>query len=219
MPGEYFGEDLHSYLESYLGKAGMTFDELRRRNRLVSSETYYRKYEEIGFNTPSGKVELYSSLCEKWVYEPLPGFHEPRETVFSAPDMVKEYPLTLTSGHDKNYMHSQGRHLETLRNKTPKPLVILHPDTAHGLGIEEGDDVYIESPRGRIMQTATLSAGVDPRVVSVAYGWWFPEEGVSTGYGWDRANINILTDDGPPYSPEIGSPAMRGFLCKVYKAE
>jgi len=217
--GEYFWKDLHAYLDAYLERVGMTFDELRQRHCVVASGTRYRKYLEDGFNTPSGKVELYSSLCEQWGYEPLPVFHEPRETVFSAPEMVHEYPLTLTSAHDKNYIHSQGRHLETLRKQRPKPLAALHPTTADRLGIKEGDDVYIENQRGRIMQTATLSKAVDPRVVNVAYGWWFPEEGASGQYGWDKANINVLTDDSPPYSPEIGSPAMRGFLCKVYKAE
>jgi anaerobic selenocysteine-containing dehydrogenase len=217
--GEYFWKDLHTYLDVYLDKVGITFDELRKRNCLVSSGTQYRKCLEKGFKTPSGKVEIYSSLCEKWGYEPLPVFHEPRETIFSAPELVPKYPLTLTSAHDKNYIHSQGRHLETLRKLSPKPLVTLHPATAESLGIQEGDDVYIENPRGRIVQTATLNEAVDPRVVNVAYGWWFPEEGASGQYGWNRANINILTDDSPPYSPEIGSPAMRGFLCKVYKAE
>jgi anaerobic selenocysteine-containing dehydrogenase len=215
--GEYFWEDLHTYLDSYLERAGITFDELRKRDCVVSSGTKYRKYLEDGFNTPSGKVEIYSSLCEKWGYEPLPVFHERRETIFSAPELVQEYPLTLTSAHDKDYIHSQGRQLETLRKLSPKPLVTLHPATADRLGIQEGDDVYIENPRGRIMQTATLSEAVDPRVVHVACGWWFPEDGAQGQYGWNRANINVLTDDNPPYSPEMGSPAMRGFLCKVYK--
>jgi thiosulfate reductase/polysulfide reductase chain A len=58
-----------------------------------------------------------------------------------------------------------------------------------------------------------------PQVICVGYGWWFPERGASGLYGWDEANINILTDDSPPYSPEMGSPKMRGFLCKVYQAD
>jgi anaerobic selenocysteine-containing dehydrogenase len=217
--GEFFWKDLHTYLDSYLGKVGMTFEELRRRDRIVSSGITYRKYLEKGFNTPSGKVEIYSSLCEKWGYDPLPVYHEPRETPYSAPELTEIYPLILTSTHDKVYVHSQDRNLETLRKRNPQPLVLIHPDTADGLGIIEGDQVYIENKRGRIKQTASLSQTVDPKVICVAYGWWFPEKGVSEQYGWDEANINILTDDAPPYSPEIGSPSMRGFLCKVYKAE
>jgi anaerobic selenocysteine-containing dehydrogenase len=217
--GEFFWKDLHTYLDSYLGKVGMTFEELRRRDRIVSSGITYRKYLEKGFNTPSGKVEIYSNLCEKWGYDPLPVYHEPRETPYSAPELAEIYPLILTSTHDKVYVHSQDRNLETLRKRNPQPLVLIHPDTADGLGIIEGDQVYIENKRGRIKQTASLSQTVDPKVICIAYGWWFPEKGVSEQYGWDEANINILTDDAPPYSPEIGSPSMRGFLCKVYKAE
>jgi anaerobic selenocysteine-containing dehydrogenase len=215
----YFWNDLHTYLNAYLENVGITFEELRRRNLIVSSGTRYRKYLEKGFNTPSGKVEIYSSLCDKWGYEPLPVYHEPRETPFSAPELADEYPMILTSAHDKYYVHSQDRYLETLRNRYPKPLVLIHPDMANRLGIAEGDQVYIENKLGKIKQIATLSEEVDPRVVSVAYGWWFPEKGASGQYGWDEANINILTDDSPPYSPEIGSPAMRGFLCKVYRTD
>ncbi len=217
--GTYFWKDLHAYLDAYLDQVGITFDELCRRNCIVSSGIRYRKYMENGFNTPSGKVEIYSSLCEKWGYEPLPVYHEPKETPFSAPELVDKYPMILTSAHDKNYVHSQDRNLKTLRKRNPEPLVVIHPDTASRLGIAEGDPVYIENKRGRIRQIATLSEGVDPRVVSVAYGWWFPEKGVSAQYGWDEANINVLTDDSPPFSPEIGSPTMRGFLCKVSRAD
>jgi anaerobic selenocysteine-containing dehydrogenase len=217
--GEYFGKDLHTFLDDYLKPMGMTFDELCRKSSVISATLRYRKYTEKGFNTPSGKVEICSSLCERWGYEPLPIYHEPEETPVSAPELVNEYPLILTSTHEANYVHSQDRYLEGLRKNKPDPLVILHPETAGRLGIKEGDPVFIENKRGRIKQIATLSEGIDPRVVSVAYCWWFPEKGISQMYGWDEANINILTDDSPPYSPEMGSQKMRGFLCKVYKAD
>jgi anaerobic selenocysteine-containing dehydrogenase len=217
--GEYFWKDLHSYLDDYLRPMGMTFAELLRRFSIISSATRYRKYLGKGFNTPSGKVEIYSSLCEKWGYEPLPMYHEPEQTPKSNPELLGEYPLILTSTHEANYVHSQDRYLETIRQQKPEPLVVIHPETAEQLGIVEGDMAFIENKRGRIKQKATLSEGIDPRVVSVDCAWWFPEKGISHMYGWDEANINILTDDSPPYSPEMGSPKMRGFLCKVYKAD
>jgi hypothetical protein len=52
--------------------------------------------------------------------------------------------------------------------------------------------------------------------VGIDYTWWFPEKGVSDLYGWAAANINILTDDQPPYNREMGSSNLRGILCKVY---
>lgn len=133
--------------------------------------------------------------------------------------MLAEYPLIVTSTHEANYVHSQDRYLTEIRQNKPEPLTVIHPQTAADLGIAEGDLVYIENKRGRIRQKATLDAGIDPRVVSVGYGWWFPEWGESELFGWYEANLNLLTDDAPPYSPEIGSPKMRGFLCKLYKAD
>jgi anaerobic selenocysteine-containing dehydrogenase len=94
----------------------------------------------------------------------------------------------------------------------------IHPDTAGDLGILEGDMVYIETKRGRIKQKAMLNEGIDPRVVGLSYAWWFPEQGVESLHGWKESNINILTDNKPPYNPQIGSANLRGILCKVYKA-
>jgi anaerobic selenocysteine-containing dehydrogenase len=216
---EYFWKDYHSFLDDYLKPIGMTFNELLQRFSVISSATRYRKYLEKGFNTSSGKVEIYSGLCEQWGYEPLPVYHEPDETPVSAPELLNEYPLILTSTHEANYSHSQDRYLKSIREMQPEALVVIHPETANKLGITGGDMVYIENKRGRIKQKATLSEGIDPRVISVGYAWWFPEKDITQMYGWDESNINILTDDAPPYSPEMGSPKMRGFLCKVYKAD
>jgi len=49
------------------------------------------------------------------------------------------------------------------------------------------------------------------------YAWWFPEKEADQLYGWRESNINILTDDTPPYNRELGSTNLRGILCKVYK--
>jgi len=54
-------------------------------------------------------------------------------------------------------------------------------------------------------------------VVGVDYAWWFPERGYENLYGWAEANINILTDDNPPYAREMGTPNLRGILCKISK--
>ncbi|MBN1191824.1 MAG: molybdopterin-dependent oxidoreductase, partial [Dehalococcoidales bacterium] len=213
---DYFWKDLRACLDDYLRPVGLTFDELCRRRSLISGAVRYRKYLEKGFNTPSGKVELFSNLCEQWGYDPLPVYREPEETPFSG-TYSSEYPLVLTSAHESDYVHSQDRHLAVVRKIKPGPLALIHPKTAAELDISEGDEIIIENPRGRIRQKASLNTGIDPRVVCAGYGWWFPEDGPSSMYSWDKSNLNILTDDSPKYSPEMGSPKMRGFLCKVYK--
>jgi anaerobic selenocysteine-containing dehydrogenase len=213
--GEHFWEDIPRMLDDRLRPVGMTFEELKEKGT-IPAITGYRKYEKHGFNTPSGKVELYSSLLDQWGYDPLPVYYEPPETPFSAPELVKTYPLVLTSCHEPFFVHSQDRHLSCLRQKKQQPLVTIHPETASALGIEDGEWVVIENSRGRIRQVASLTETVDPRVVSASYGWWFPEKGPSGLYGWDESNINILTEDAPPYNREMGSTNLRGMVCRVY---
>jgi len=48
----------------------------------------------------------------------------------------------------------------------------------------QGDWVYIENMRGRIKQKAVLTDSLDPRVVIVEFGWWYPEKEASELYGW-----------------------------------
>jgi anaerobic selenocysteine-containing dehydrogenase len=96
-------------------------------------------------------------------------------------------------------------------------VVSIHPETADKLGVKAGDQVYIETKRGRIKQKAALNDNLDPRVVELDYGWWFPERGVSNLYDWLESNVNVLTGNRPPFNREMGSANLRGILCKVYK--
>jgi anaerobic selenocysteine-containing dehydrogenase len=89
----------------------------------------------------------------------------------------------------------------------------MHPATAKKCGVEEGQMVWIETPKGRVVQRLSLDDYLDPRVVVVSFGWWFPEAG--NMFGWDKSNINILTTSDPPYDPAIGTTDLRGIPCRV----
>jgi anaerobic selenocysteine-containing dehydrogenase len=215
--GRYFWNDVEESLDVRLKPAGCTFSELKKIGSIKASRVY-RDYERHGFNTPSGKAEIYSSLLGKYGHDPLPIYREPPETPRSAPELSKEYPLILTSHHSPFYYHSANRHLSTLRSLESEPCVEINPKTAAKLGIRDRDLVWIETQRGRIQQRAVITESIDPRVVNVSYAWWFPEQGEVTLHGWRQSNINILTDSAPPYNPEVGSTNLRGIFCRVYKA-
>jgi anaerobic selenocysteine-containing dehydrogenase len=94
--------------------------------------------------------------------------------------------------------------------------VEIHPDTAAGEGIKQGDWVIIESPRGKIRQRAKIFAGIAPDVVSAQHAWWFPEK-QDPGHGWDESNVNILTDNAyETCDPAMGATSVRTLLCKIY---
>ncbi len=212
--GKYFWNDEKEFLDELLKPAGLTFDEFRQVE-VISGVKRYRHYEANGFNTPSGKVELLSINLKQWGFDPLPTYHELPETDAK---LAKEYPLVLTSWKPGVFRHSNLRQIASLRGSHPDPIVNINPKTAKKLRIKDGDWVYIETKRGRIKHKAGLTDSVDPRVAIMEHGWWYPEQGVANLHGWSESNINILTDNKPPYSPEMGTPTIKGILCKVYKA-
>ena len=213
--GNYFWESDQQVLDFVLKPIGLSFDDFRKIG-IIAGSKQYRKYEREGFTTPSGKVELYSSQLGEWGFDPLPVYREPPESPLSEPELAKEYPLVFTNCKIAPYIHSGGRQIKSLRDSHPEPLIAIHIKTASKLGIKEGDLIYIENKRGRIKHKATLSSKIDPRVVIAEHGWWFPEKETDM-HGWAESNLNILTDNNPPYARELGSVTLRGILCKVYK--
>ena len=179
----------------------------------------YKGYEKNGFKTPSGKVEIYSKQLKDWGYDPLPHYRELPESPHSTPDLFKEYPLIFTSAKDPFYFHSSSRNLPSLRKLSADPVVLIHPKTAAPLTIGEGDWVSVETRRGTIRQKARLSQDIDPRVIVLSYGWWFPERRDLELFGWKESNLNILTSSDPPYDPGLGTTSLRAVPCRIYKSE
>ena len=216
--GEHFPwRNVREYCDWVLKDSGITFDELKERG-IIMGEMRYRKYEQEGFATPSGKVELYSSSLETMGYDPLPYYAESPESPYSTPELFQEYPLIITTGaRSQPYFHSEGRQIPSLRKLVPDPLIQIHPDTAKNLGIADGYWVWVESRRGRIKQRAQLTDIVHPGVVNVPHGWWFPEKDPPE-YGFRESSANLLTG-GTNYDPHTGSESLRSFLCKVYKCK
>lgn len=197
---------------------GMTFDRVKELGWLVPEREYYQ-YRKRGFATPSGKFELYSAAVRDAGGDPLPFWQEVPESPVSRPELAEAYPLVLTTGGRKQpYFISNGRQIRSLRRLAPFPLVSLHPDTAARYGIQEGDWVWIETPRGRITQKASLKPELDPRVVNCEMGWWYPEAG-APGYGWEESNANILTNGARPCDPFNGAYQLRALLCRISKNE
>jgi anaerobic selenocysteine-containing dehydrogenase len=197
------------------GGVGLTFDELTRQGFAKVPFTY-RKFEARGFKTPTGKIELYATRFEQMGYAPLPGYDEPPESPLSAPEVAREFPLVLTTGgRIPFFFNSEHRQLPHLRKAYRDPRCEIHPDTAKRHGIADGAWMWIETRRGRMRQRAKFSAAIDPRVVSAEHGWWFPED-PAPEYGVWKSNVNLLTDSGPPYDPQMGTYQLRGLLCRVH---
>jgi len=222
-------EELFNYR---LKPLGITWGELKEKH-VVEFPMRYEKYKDsifgttssekgkTGFNTPTGKVELYSTLLEKHGYAPLPHYKEPPESPISTPELVKEYPYNLITGsRDICYLHSAQRNIPWLREISPDPRVEINPKTAREKNIREGDWVWIETPksRGKVKLKAKLTSGIAPGVIHAYSHWWYPEK-IDEDYesACFESNINVILSMDPPYEPIVGSTPLRGRLCKIQK--
>ena len=123
----------------------------------------YRRHErgllrpdkKPGFNTPTGKVEVYSETFKQWGLDPLPFYTEPPQSAASTPELFKKYPLVMITGaRSQLYFHSEHRMIPWLREKMPDPTVEIHPDTAKTYGIDDGEWIYLENDMGRVKRKA-----------------------------------------------------------------
>ncbi|MCB1437092.1 MAG: molybdopterin-dependent oxidoreductase [Rhodobiaceae bacterium] len=197
---------------------GMSYDDLKVRG-FYKIPFRYRKYEEKGFKTPTGKIELYSTRFEEMGYDPLPYYEEPPESPIATPEIAEEFPLVLTTGgRIPFFFNSEHRQLKPLRKAHPDPIAEIHPDTAARLGIKTGDWMWIETKRGKIRQKAKLWKGIDPRVIHCEHGWWFPDK-PGPDYGVWESNVNVLTSNLPPFDPQMGTYHLRALLCRVERSD
>ena len=213
-------ETVEEVYDHCLEPVGLTFKELTDQYGFWG-KMEYRRYEKYGFGTPSGKVEIRSSIFQDLGLEPLPVYREPLWSPVGSPDLAREYPLILMTGSRFMPMyHSEQRQIAKAREKNPDPLVTVHPDTAARLGLAKGDRVRVSSPQGSIVTRLDVSDAVHPQMADLQHGWWFPERSPELPelFGVFESNANVLCPDEPRFcSPEIGSWPHTALLCRVEK--
>jgi anaerobic selenocysteine-containing dehydrogenase len=203
---EHFWNDSEELYDSLLAPTGLTFTEFKEKKRIFAP-LVYRQFEKNGFNTPSGKVELYSSLLEENHCAPLPSYISPFDSRGAAPDTATEYPYILTTGWRLPvYRHTENRENPLLREIHPRPGILIHPDTAAKLEISEGDPVTVETRVGSSTLSAFLTLGIHPDVVQATPGWR-GKANINQVIPWDR------------FAEGIGSVPMRGVLCRLKKGK
>ena len=214
---ECFGGSVEAALEDMMAGSGLgiTLADLREHPEgydVPGEPTEPRHYEtgglrkdgEPGFNTPTGKVELVSTVLEQYGFEGLPVYEEPVYSPVSTPELAMDYPLVLNSGgRVPYYTHSKLRDLPWLNQFMPEPVVRLHPKDAEARGIADGDPVRVFNQFGEVAMKAELSNIVLPGAVDVIHGW-------------QQADINLLTSR--DFCPITGFPPFRSGLCEVAKA-
>jgi anaerobic selenocysteine-containing dehydrogenase len=215
LGNEFWHGNVDAALDHHLAPSGLTLEALRANPRgiRVPLVTAYEKYRDVGFATPSGRIEIFSAALQAIGEPPLPEFRAP----FSE---APGFPLTLTSAKTPLYCHSQHRNLARLRRLEPDPVAEISPKTATSREIGEGDWLAITTPRGRARARAHLNATLADGIVAARHGWWqaCPELDLP-GYDAldpDGANINLAIGV-EAADPVSGAASHRCYPCEIEK--
>ncbi|MGV8083985.1 MAG: molybdopterin-dependent oxidoreductase [Coriobacteriia bacterium] len=203
-PKAWPGDTLLEFFTFTMKETGMTFEETREEN-WIYPEYHYEKFRTgeqrpdggLGFNTPTGRIELYSTLLQSWGQSPLPFYEEPPFGPYTTPEMMEKYPFILTTGARQwASFHSEHRQIPHLRALHPEPEFKIHPEPAAKLGIKSGDWCYLYNDLGKIKMVANVTPAIGPRVVSCDHAWWFPERNPEDLYDTYESNANVLIQAG-----------------------
>jgi anaerobic selenocysteine-containing dehydrogenase len=168
-----------------------------------------KKYVKMGFKTPSGKLEFKSKVLERYAgrpgFEALPVYTPPRSSKEADPELAKAYPFILNTGSRlPMFVHTRTFRLSWTRSLRPEfPSADLNPGDAARLGIKQGDEIRIATPKDGIEVKANLTQMVQPGVVHMYHG-----------HAAADANSLLAADYLDPLS---GFPGYKSTLCKVEK--
>ncbi len=175
-------------------------DPAAMRRGLRLKPTDFGKLRQGGFNTPSGRIELYSETFAEQGYAPVPE----AEDVCQCDD---RYPYRLVTGSRVDaFDHSQHRNIAELLNRCPCPRAEIAPQMADRLQVSNHDLIKIQTEWGKLEMRAKIVKGMNPVTVSIPHGWPGPE------------NANYLIGD-IRRDAVSGTPAYKAVPCIIFKSE
>jgi len=134
-------------------------------------------FEDLTFQTPSGKIELYSEqAAEKWGVDRLPTYSETFETT-SGSGKGQQKQFYFLTPNIKNRIHSQFGNLPVIKQFDPEPFLDMNPEDAEKLEIREGGWVRVFNEYGALEIKVRFRYGMRKGCLSFPNGWWISEGG------------------------------------------
>ena len=215
--GEHFPwETLEDVLDHRLSRSGRTFAEFADATYMEAPTPEFRKYRKQGFATPSGKVELYSSVLEEMGFDPLPYHRE-------GPPITDEFPYRVFTGvREDSFFQTGQRNIPVLRRRQIGPELFVHPTDAERDGLSEGDWVRLETATGHVTATLSIRATMKEGHLRVPHGWWYPEMRGSDSFlagAFLSSDAVLCPDDDEFLDFEQGIPHFKGFPGRLVKID
>jgi thiosulfate reductase/polysulfide reductase chain A len=202
-------EDIWRY---QLEGTGITIEQVREKGMvsLADKPILWNRQGGLKFKTPSGKIELESSL--------LKGCGFPSLAEFQPPPELQPGQFRLIFGRPAMHNHAHTMNNPVLHEIMPENNLWIHPQAAQQLGLKEGDTVEVENGGYHITGQASVTPFIHPEAVFMYHGFGrtipLQTRAYKRGMADQRLQRGLLTH----YDPVGGGNRLTECLVNVSKA-
>ena len=204
--GDFFQyTDEEDYIRQQLAPLGVSLEEVKEKGYAEMPEE--EDDGEITFNTPSGKIEVYSESLKNAGFSPWPTWEEP--------PLPKEGEFYLLTGKVAQQTQFGTQNNQLLHKYSDEPRLWMNTKTATNLGLVTDDWVAVTSPVGTVHIKLLSTEAIRPDCVYMTPGYGHLSKGVKTAYGVGASDSVLHVTYTDPIS---GGQALSQTFVTVKKA-
>ncbi|MGE5383828.1 MAG: molybdopterin-containing oxidoreductase family protein [Omnitrophica WOR_2 bacterium] len=212
----YNYNDFEEVIKWQLEQKGYSFEELKNKGVIVlprkNSSPYIDPSEDYKFNTPSGKIEFYSSSLAAAGFDPIP--------VYTPHPEPEQGFYRLIYGRAPMHTFSRTANNANLTDLMHENSLWVHPKVAALWGLEEGKYTYLKNQDG-ITSDFPIKIRVTERIrwdsVYMVHGFGHNRKELSRAFGKGANDTELITN--VMIDPLMGGTGMRGnFVTFTSKA-
>jgi thiosulfate reductase / polysulfide reductase chain A len=185
----YPWKDIEEYLAFRLQKGGYSFEELKQKGILLGAKQprYFEEGVEPVFETPSKKIEFYSSQLEAKGFDPIPKY--------TPPDPVPRGTYRLLTGRAPTHSFSRTQTNPILHDVMSENEVWLNAKEAARLGVKSGDYVKLHNQDGVVSERVKVKATerIRPDCVFMVHGFGHTSKGLKRAYRKGASDTKLQT--------------------------
>lgn len=201
-------EDEEDYIRQQLKPLGVTLEDVKAKGYAEAPEaTHSGESSEKTWNTPSGKIELFSDTLAKVGFPGVPTWEEPPQPA--------EGQFFLLTGKIATSTQFGTQNNQLLHKYSEEPRMWMNAQTAAELGLATDDWVEVTSDVGQIHTQLLATQAIRPDCVYMTPGYGHLSKGLSTAYGVGASDSALHVTYTDPIS---GGQALSQTFVTVKKA-
>lgn len=173
--------------------AGISYDDLLENGWAMANYAHpSRRWLEVGWPTPDGRIQIFSQSLADAGEDPLPVYRPEME---GQEDPLRDkYPLQVLSSASHYFIGDSFQTVDRLKAMQSRPSFEICPTEAARRGIEDGDLCRVYNDRGETFGYAVIVDGLLPGMLGTQKQ--FKGSDTPGGINVNALNTEVLTDFG-----------------------